>query len=196
MRRRGVSGSRAIPVWVFVLVVIGTAFAAEPMKARLEGDRMKVSAPSLRFFVEAPLEHLHNGTSVTFRLTLGLAQRPDFPATRIDTQRCSVSYDLWEEKFAVTHLAPTPTSVSHLSVEAAEAWCVDKLSLPIAGLAEDQSLWLRLEFIEESTDEQDEDSGPFGLGLGNLIDIFSRPDREQLLRGGQELGPVQLRGLR
>ncbi len=44
--------------------------------------------------------------------------------------------------------------------------------------------------------EQNKDSGPFGLALGNLIDIFSRPDREQLLLGGQETGPVRLRDLR
>ena len=187
---------RTTPVWVCVLVVIGTVLAAEPLKARLDGDRLKVAAPSLRFLVETPLEHLLNGTAVTFRLRLDLRQSLDAAAARIDTQRCIVSYDLWEEKFAVTHLAQTPTSVSHLTAMAAEAWCVDKLSLPITGLASDQSFWVRLEFLEESMAEQNKDSGPFGLALGNLIDIFSRPDREQLLLGGQELGPVRLGDLR
>ena len=183
---------RTTPVWVFALVAIGTVLAAEPLKARLDGDRLKVTAPSLRFLVAALLEHLLNGTAVTFRLMLDLRQSLD-AAARIDTQRCIVSYDLWEEKFALTHLAQTPTSVSHLT---AEAWCVDKLLLPITGLAGDQSFWVRLEFLEESMTEQNEDSGPFGLALGSLIDIFSRPDREQLLQGGQETGPVRLRDLR
>ena len=187
---------RATWVWVFALAVIGSTLAAEPMKARLEGDHLKVSAPSLRFLVDAPLDHLYNGASVTFKLTFDRRRRTDSPVAEVDTQRCVVSYDLWEEKFAVTHLAPTPSSVSHLSAEAAEAWCVDRLSLPTSGLAEGQSFWLRLQFIEESRDAQNDGSGPFGLALGNLIDIFSRRDREQLLQGQQELGPVQLRDLR
>ena len=164
-------------MWVFALIVIGTTLAADPLEARLDGDHIRVSAPSLRFLVETPLEHLHNGTSVTFTLTLGLRKEPDVPAAELDTQRCTVSYDLWEEKFAVTHLAPTPSSISHLSAEAAEAWCVDKLSLPIARIANDQPFWLRLEFVEESMADESRDSGPFGLALGNLIDIFSRRPR-------------------
>ncbi len=187
---------RATSVGVLALAVIGSTLAAEPMKARLEGDRLKVSAPSLRFLVEAPLDHLQNGASVTFKLTLDLRKRIDFSVAEVDTQRCVVSYDLWEEKFAVTHLAPTPSSVSHLSAGDAEAWCVDKLSLPISGLDEDQSFWLRLQFIEESREDQNDGSGPFGVALGNLIDIFSRRDREQLLQGREEVGPVQLRDLR
>ena len=197
MRRPGALMRRTAPVWVFALFVIGTVLAAEPMKARLDGDRLKVAAPSLRFLVDAPLDHLHNGIAVTFRLRLGLRDRPGVSAAaRVDTQRCSVSYDLWEEKFAVTHVARTPSSVSHLSARAAEAWCVDKLSLSIAGLATEESFWIRLEFVEESREEQNEDRGPFGLALGSLIDIFSRPDREQLLLGRQELGPVRLGDLR
>ena len=120
---------RATSVGVFALAVLGSTLAAEPMKARLDGCRLKVSAPSLRFLVEAPLDHLQNGASVTFKLTLDLRKRSDFQVTEVDTQRCVVSYDLWEEKFAVTHLAPTPSSVSHLSAGAAEAWCVDRGSL-------------------------------------------------------------------
>ena len=183
------------PVWFFTLAAIGTAIAAQPLRARLEGEGIKVSAPSLHFLVDSPLERLHNGGSVGFRFTLSLRERPEGSARSVDIARCTVSYDLWEEQFAVTHVGSTPTSISHLSVESAEAWCVDRLSLSITGIDRDEPFWLELEFVEESMDEQSEASGPFGLALGNLIDIFGGRDREQLLQGREGLGPVRLRDL-
>ncbi len=43
----------------------------------------------------------------------------------------ALSYDLWEERFAVTTVDARAQSVSHLALAAAEAWCVEQLVIPL-----------------------------------------------------------------
>ena len=56
-------------------------------------------------------------------------------------ERFVVSYDLWEEKFSATRMRTARTSASHLSAEAAEAWCLDHLSVPAGGLTTDKPVY-------------------------------------------------------
>ena len=46
----------------------------------------------------------------------------------------ALSYDLWEERFAVTAVDARSQSVSHLMQAAAEAWCIEQLAIPLSAL--------------------------------------------------------------
>ncbi len=61
----------------------------------------------------------------------------------------ALSYDLWEERFAVTTVDARSQSVSHLMLAAAEAWCVEQLAVPVSALGalgRDLPFWIRLEY--------------------------------------------------
>ena len=60
----------------------------------------------------------------------------------------ALSYDLWEERFAVTAVDARSQSVSHLTAAAAEAWCVEQLADPVSALGalgRDLPFWIRLD---------------------------------------------------
>ena len=57
----------------------------------------------------------------------------------------ALSYDLWEERFAVTAVDARSQSVSHLVLAAAEAWCVEQLAIPLnalGALGRDLPFWI------------------------------------------------------
>ena len=80
----------------------------------------------------------------------GSAARWPLAATRLSRSQCStqprgavvaqarqsfnLSFDLWEERFAVTRVGTPPRSVSHLRSREAEAWCLEHLTVPRADL--------------------------------------------------------------
>ena len=176
--------------------------AAESLRVRLIPDRLLVAAPQLRFLMGRPLERLHNGASVWFDFQLSaVAERPAAGvAPRVlerAVERFAVSYDLWEEKFAVAKLGTAPRSVSHLSAEAAEAWCVDNTSVPVAAIPGNSSFWLRLDYQADSpasaaSDPQDNS----GSTMAVLVDIFSRRTRAEQVHGFEETGPLRLENLK
>lgn len=94
---------------IFMLVSIAThvlVLAGQSLSARIDRDQLRVLAPRLHFLVGEPLTRLRNGATVNYEFQLVLrADRNSRPVARVQ-QRFAVSYDLWEEKFAVTRLAP------------------------------------------------------------------------------------------
>jgi hypothetical protein len=173
--------------------------AASPV-VRLENDRLRFSAPNLRFLTGKPLERLHNGASVTFDFQLTLFAGAKTAKAEQSFAQFVSSYDLWEEKFSVVRLGPSTgaaarRSASHLSAPAAEAWCLDNLLLPASRLSRDKPFWVRLELREEDPKERPAEPGDPGLTLARLIEIFSRPAREQQLHLVEEAGPLRLMDL-
>ena len=106
------------------------------------------------------------------------------------------TYDLWEEKFAITKEGSSPRSVSHLSAAAAEAWCVENTSMPVAGLAGNQQLWLRLDYRVDDSAVPGDPVDNSGFTLSGLVDIFSRRPRGEQLHGFEEAGPLRLDSLK
>ena len=184
---------------IFMLVSIAThvlVLAGQSLSARIDRDQLRVLAPRLHFLVGEPLTRLRNGATVNYEFQLVLrTDRNSRPVARAQ-QRFAVSYDLWEEKFAVARLDPAPRSVSHLSTAAAEAWCVDNVSISATALAPEQPFWLRLDFRTEDPSDSTNQSEYMGMTLSALIDIFSRRSRGEQLRGYDELGPLRLADLR
>jgi hypothetical protein len=80
-----------------------------------------VKAPGFRFIDGEPLARLKDGQPVRIDLRLGVLPKSRAPAVAEVRQIFVLSYDLWEERFAVAQTGNPPQSVSHLTSAAAEA---------------------------------------------------------------------------
>jgi hypothetical protein len=106
----------------------------------------------------------------------------------------SLSYDLWEERLAVTAVDTRPQSVSHLALVAAEAWCVEQLTIPLrelGRLGRDLPFWVRLEY-RILDGEGSLDSADSGYTLQALIDALSRRRKTEPTPHPLEGGPFRL----
>jgi hypothetical protein len=181
--------------WWLMMTVgapLAKGFAAPALQLRLDGDELRISAPPFRFLQGKSLERLQDGSSVAFLAQLSLATDASAAASRRAVDRFVVSYDLWEEKFAVTRTGRERRTISHLTAAAAEAWCLDSLALNVAGLAPDRPFWLRLEFRAEEPKDQAAVVGEPGINLTRLIEVFSSPARAQQPRWEASVGPLRL----
>ena len=167
---------------------------AQSLTVRFEGDRFRLVAPQLRLLTKETVDRLHDGVSVGFTFQVAIAS--DRNGNPIDqmTYRFVFSYDLWEEKFAVTRLEPTPRAISHLSAAAAEAWCLDSLMIPTGNLLADRPFWVSMTYSAEAGQRGVSDNS--GLTLGGLVDIFSRRNQRQPVSGSRNAGPFRLIDLR
>lgn len=182
--------NRALIV-LFLYITSTSSLSAQALTVRIDRDQLRIAAPRTHFLVGEPLDRLHNGASVNYVFQVVVSpERSGRALTRVQ-HRFTVSYDLWEEKFAVSRLDPSPRSVSHLSAAAAEAWCLDNLQLPVSQIPADKPFWIRLELRTEEPKTAAEDNNS-GFTLSGLIDIFSRRSREEQLRRYEEVGPLRL----
>jgi hypothetical protein len=122
------------------------------------------------------------------------AQRTAAPIAQT-TQTFTISFDLWEERFAVSRAGTPPRSISHLTARAAEAWCLENLTVPaapIARLGADAPFWIRLEYRGQNPAVAAEANGDTTLTLGKLIDVLSRRRPTADVRRSVEAGPLRL----
>ena len=101
------------------------------------------ASPQLQFLSGKSLERLKDGASVAFLGQLTVSTDANATVQARAVARFAMSYDIWEERFSVTKLAPgdgteTRRSASHLSSDAAQAWCLDNLSIDAAALPPDK----------------------------------------------------------
>jgi hypothetical protein len=183
----------------WLLVSLGApilkGLTAPALKLCLEGEDLRVAAPHFKFLTGRPLERLQDGASVAFLAQFSLAAGSNGIAMRRAVDRFVVSYDLWEEKFSITRTGQNRNdrrTVSHLTMAAAEAWCLGSLALDTAGLAAEQPFWIRLELRAEDPRDQAAVVGEPGINLTRLIEVFSNPARAQQARWEAEVGPVRL----
>jgi hypothetical protein len=170
---------------------------AQSITVRLENDQLRFAAPQLGFIGNEVLSRLHNGIAVTYVFRIGTSvDRLSKPMSEV-TYRFIISYDIFEEKFAVNRLEPNPRSITHLSKGAAEAWCVDSISIGVPKLMPEQSFWVVLDYRAEDPKSSPSDSGNSGDTLiGQLIDLFGRKSQRQETRGSLSAGPLRLSDLR
>jgi hypothetical protein len=174
---------------------LGLVLAGQGLDVRIDGQRLRIGAPRLRFMVGDALVRLRDGATVQYEFQLTARTAKDGKVLARSLERFAVSYDLWEEKFAVKKLGSEPKAISHLSAAAVEAWCLDNTSLPTAVVGS-QSFWLRLDYeavVASNGTETPEDSG---FTLTGLVDIFSRRTRTEQPRGSAEVGPLRLETLK
>lgn len=169
---------------------------AQPARLDVErrGDFLHLSG-RLGFLGGKPLERLHDGATVTYVFFLAVV--PAGGGTLLQREeRFTVSFDLWEEKFAVVRAGSPLRSASHLSASAAEAWCLDHLALPLPPLPPDKTFVIKLDCRVERPENEAGAENRSALTLAALIDIFSRKGSEPELRWQALSPPVRLADLK
>lgn len=179
-----------------VIAAAATVTYAQTLVVRAEGGGLRVSAPKLHFLTGTPLERVRNGASVIFAIQLTLFTDRKAAALHRTGGRFAVSYDLWEEKFAVTRLGNPRRSISHLAAAAAEAWCLENLVIATPGLSRTSPFWIRLEVRAKDAESEVSSEEEPGISLARLVEFFSRAPREEEPRWQAEGGPFRLADLR
>jgi hypothetical protein len=167
--------------------------SAQALTVDTLGDALRIRAPGLNFLKGDPLTRLRDGRSVRVELAALVLPGPGKPAAAAARRVFALSYDLWEERFAVTVLDARSQSVSHLALAAAEAWCVEQLVIPlsaIGALGRDVPFWIRLEYniLDGATGL---DSPEPGYTLQGLIDLLSRRQKTDTSSHALEAGPFR-----
>ena len=145
---------------------------------RQDDGVLRVAAPNLHFLEGRTLRRLQDGAGLVFSLQLSLSGDQFRTVSRRQVERFVVSFDLWEEKFAVVRLGAVKDQASHLSREAAERWMFAHTGLPLHGLA-----------------DVPRDAGGFLLDptvtLTRLVEWFGRAQRGETERWNLEHGPFR-----
>jgi hypothetical protein len=185
---------------VFALLM-AAAFASldarlgsQSMTVTTTGGEVRVQAPGFRFITGEPLARLKDGLTVRVELDIRVIAGPGAATAAAHSRQVFVlSYDLWEERFAAAVSGTGSRSVSHLTAAAAEAWCIQQLSVPVSGLGAlgGQPFWIRLESrILNGTNDGREDEG---LTLKGIIDTLSRRQASEKAPHSAEGGPFRVR---
>ena len=140
---------------------------------------LHVVAPRLHFLTGKTLQRLHDGatTPFDFQLTILAGSKNNVIARAVE--RFEVSYDVWQEKFAVVRKSDFRKSGMNAASNAAEAWCVDNISVPALQLPAGQDLWARLEIRSVDQKNQTSPVSDSGINIISLVELFSRPPRPQ-----------------
>lgn len=174
----------------FLLLLASTPMVrAQELQPRVDGSLLRIAAPQLHFLAGGFLEKLRNGAAVAFVFQLSASSSGDTVSeTRV---RYILSYDLWEERFSIVQTDTDKRSASHLELLAAEAWCLENLSLPLSGLARGKSFILKLEIRGELSRDKTAASGS-SFSISALVEVFSRKGREEPALWTAVSGPVQM----
>jgi len=177
---------------LLLAVLLGSRPAlSQSLDVRVEGDRLRIAAPRLRLLTGVPLQRLRDGASVNYIFELSVLNGRAGALLGRTLYRFVISYDIFQETFQVSRVEPTTRVLSHLSMSAAEAACIDAIEIPTRSLPADTPFWIRLEYRAEDMSKDDET----GTSLGILVDIFSRKTERSPVSGVIERGPLRLRDL-
>ncbi len=150
--------------------------SAQTLSIDAVGDAVKIRAAGFSFLKGTPVARLKEGRSVRVELAAMVLPGPKQEPAATTRRIFALSYDLWEERFAVTTVGARSQAVSHLALAAAEAWCLEQLAIPLnalGALGRDVPFWVRVEYrildAEGASDPPDS-----GYTLQALIDFLSR----------------------
>src|SRR5260370_26895306 len=159
---------------------LGWSLAVPRLLIRREGSSLRVSAPQIRFLTGKALEQLKNGFKVGFISQISLCGNESGTSVLSKSvDRFVLSFDLWEQKYEATRLGPPMRSISRLNVPAAEAWCLDELAPIPPSLTPSRPFWIKLDLRVEAPKESFAIVAEPGISLRRLVEIFSRPPRNQ-----------------
>ena len=165
--------------------------SAQTLSATVVADAVRVSAPDFRFLQGDVLMRLHDGRAARIDVRLDILPRRGGAPVASAEQGFNVSFDLWEERFAVTRIGQPPRSVTHLTSTAAEAWCLDNITVPVASLGATRGApaWVRLTLrVLDEAPPPGSDVEVMSLSMRRLIDALSlrrKPENPpRILEGG------------
>ncbi len=173
--------------------------AADTLAVRLDGDYLRISLPHVDFLSGKPLARLKDGGSVAFigKVSVTLSPNSLTPVAQY-VARFAMSYDIWEERFSVTKFQSPESrrSQGHLSVQAAENFCLDNLLIDRGQLPADKPFYVQLDLRVEDQRDQLGIIGDPGINFTRLIEIFGRPPRSPQERWLYNGGPYKLADLK
>jgi hypothetical protein len=191
--RRGSARAWFFFVGALLACVAATPHGWQTLTTSTAGGVLRVHASSFDILEGAILDWLRDGRSVRLDFELGVLAEAGGTAVAQSRQSFNVSFDLWEERFAATHVAAPARSVSHLDRKATEAWCLDHLTVPLGQLARfgrTTPFWVRLSYRVPDVRPAVADDDPFTLQT--LIDALSRKRRDNQPGKSVEAGPFHL----
>lgn len=180
---------------VLLLVVWTTALGAvQAVTIRRDGALVRMRAPSFTFIEGEVLNRLRDGRALQLDFTLAALTSARGDAVTETRESFNISFDLWEERFAVTRLTAPRRSVSHLRARDAEVWCVDHLTLSLSDLARlgrNGRFWIRLAF-EVQAPPRPPGQQEATYTLRRLIDYLSQRGDEDAPRRSIDAGPFRV----
>jgi hypothetical protein len=189
---------RSVNVIAVLAIVSYATLSGQTVTVTAVGDVLRVRAPGFGVIRGDTLNRLKNGQTVRFDIELTLLAKPGAPPAMQSRQSFVLSYDLWEERFAVTLIGGASRSISHLTSPDAETWCLEQLAVPLsslAGFGRDASFWIRLESKIQEGDAANANDNT-GYTLRGLIDVLSRRRRSGDLREAVQAGPFTINAIR
>ncbi|HZL96382.1 MAG TPA: hypothetical protein VFB99_22195 [Vicinamibacterales bacterium] len=181
---------------LLTLVILSSArgVAAQTLTVNAAGDALRVQAHDLAFIAGPLLNRLKEGRSVRLDFELTMLSKPEGPIVKQVVQAFTLSFDLWEERFAVSRAGSPPRSISHLRAIDAENWCLDNLTMSISslGIGRDTPFWLRLVYRVQDLEPVTEEAPGERYTLRALIDRLSRRREEADLAKSVSAGPFRL----
>ena len=187
------AGWQSLLPLVFIAVV-AVPLAAQSVTVRTVADALHVQARGFSFIEGPVLTRLREGRSVRIDFEITVLSKPEGPVVKQAMQGFTLSFDLWEERFAVSRIGSPPRSISHLRPRDAETWCLDNLAVPVSslGFGRDTPFWIRLAYrVPDLGPEANEAPGE-RYTLRGLIDRLSRRREEADLAKSVDAGPFRL----
>jgi hypothetical protein len=182
-------------VALFLIVVPGVELLAQSVTVHRAGEALGIRAPSFTFIKGEPLVLLKDGRAVRVDLELAVLPGPGGAAAAETRQVFVLSYDLWEERFAVTQVGGPLRSVSNRTAADAESRCLEQLTVPLAALGSlgrDRPFWIRLVSRVLDGGTASTSAGDEGFTLRALIDALSRRRKDNVWTHSVEAGPFRL----
>lgn len=175
---------------IAVLLAAPGAARAQVLGLTWDDGKIRVAAPMFHF-VEGPIvERLKSGVPAAFTVSVTISTDSRKSILKQASERFVFSYDLWEEKYATALPSRRLGPVTHRTSGAAEAWCLDQLSITASDLPSKKPLWFSLE-VKAVERPQDGDSS-MPTSLSSMIDLFGRNRPKETRRWQTESGPVEL----
>jgi len=178
-----------------VLVASPIWLAGQSLTVRAVGDALHVRAAGLGFIEGQVSDSLRDGRSVRVDFEFTVLEKPEGPSVTQGRQSFNLSFDLWEQRFAVTRIGTPPRSVSHLTSKDAEAWCLENVTVPLVALGRfgrKAPFWVRLEYrVQDRVPVPDADDDST-FSLRRLIDVLSRRRQDHEWGKLVEAGPFRL----
>jgi hypothetical protein len=183
--------------WGLALAVAAAAGAfAQGLGVRAEGGLVRAVASQTHFMKGATLNRLRNGELLVVAVQVSLLAGPRGSVLARSSGRFAFSFDIWEERCAVSRLGRPGKPVARLTAAEAEQWCLDSLALAETAAPRDAPFWVRLEARAEQPDDAPQSGEDATVMLSRLVEWFSRPKNGGDARVRVESGPWKLGDLR
>jgi len=182
---------------LITVAVVSTAFVleAQSFDVRAVADMLQLRGSSVGLIEGRVAEHLKDGRSVRADVDVTVLEKPSGAAVAHGQYSFILSYDLWEQRFAVTRAGTPPRSISHLTARSAEGWCLENMTVPLASLgrfAHDVPFWIRIDYRVQDRAPAQSPGDDSTLGLRTLIDLLSRRRQDEMPVRSLEAGPFRV----